>query len=208
MRGPKEPLGARALGANRGRWLTAGVLASALVLVSCGGGTESAAPASGDAPAESTSTSTSQATTTTTAPLTPEQEVLEAVAGYWRTYFEANDPANPSHPGFQRYYTGPARVRSVANAQNRADLSLVIRRGPRGLFASTATLRGISGDRASVTDCIVDDSMLVDGPSGRVLNDQVTTSMLRLDLVHEDGAWKVFELTEEQHWEAEVPQCR
>lgn len=166
------------------------VLAAALLMGACGtsGSTDSAAPEETDPPPTST---TLEPSTTTTAAPTPEAAVLDAVAGYWRTFFEANDPPNPAHPGYARYYTGEALKRSTGNTQNRLDVGTAVKPGAAGLFASRPTVVDVAGDHAVVDDCVLDDSTLVERATGRELNNTVDTNLMRLQLQLEEGVWKV-----------------
>jgi hypothetical protein len=207
MRRPRTLSHARARTAPRTPLTAVPLVALGLLLAACGGGVE--ADAGGAAPAPDTrSTETTPAPiTTSTAALSPEDEVLAAVDGYWRTYFEANDPPDPNHPGFDRYFTGEAKAKSVANTQDRVESGRSIRSGPDGAFSATSRIMSVDGDRAQVAACVVDDSITVDTRTGQVLNDSTYTFrfILVVDVVSE--SWKVSGLTEVGRNEGIDPTC-
>ncbi len=168
--------------------VAAGAVVAGLLLAACGGSASSAPAASSTTQAPPV---TSTTTTTTTTASTPEAEVLAAVSGYWSVFFEANDPPDPEHPGFGRFYTGDALAKSVGNAASRRSMGQAVRPGSQDLFRSRPKVVSIEGDVATVEDCLVDDSTLVDVNSGAVLNDAVATSLMRIDLRQVDGVWRV-----------------
>jgi hypothetical protein len=201
MRRPRTLSHARARTAPRTPLTAVPLVALGLLLAACGGGVE--ADAGGAAPAPDTrSTETTPAPiTTSTAALSPEDEVLAAVDGYWRTYFEANDPPDPNHPGFDRYFTGEAKAKSVGNASERRSAGLVVRLPPSTASRSESEVVSIDPQVAVVRNCVVDDSQLLDATTARVLNGSVVTSLLTLNLEHVDGTWKVASNFEEQRWD-------
>ena len=169
--------------------LGATVVVLVLAAAGCGGG--------GVDEADATSTTVEPSTTSepvppSTAP-TEEAAVLAAVDGYWRTYFEANDPPDPNYAGLASYSEGQALGITRENAARRRTLRQAVRRSTSTLFERSTALVALHGDEAEVKDCVVDGSQLVDVPSGVVLNDAVNTVRFRFSLDRIGGQWKVVE---------------
>jgi hypothetical protein len=198
MRRPQTPPHARARTAPLPLLAAASVLALALFGAACGGAADADAENAAPTPE---STATTEPPTASTTTLTDEDQVLEAVAGYWRTFLEANDPPDPNHPGFDRYFTGEAKAKSTANAASRRDAGLVVRLPETSRFSSSPELVSIDETGAVVRNCLIDDSKLVDRATGRVLNDSVTSSLLLLHLEVVDGRWRVASNFEQERWD-------
>ncbi len=61
----------------------------------------------------------------------------------------------------------------------------------------------IAGDNATVVDCSVDDSLLIDTTSGVVLNDEIATYRFQLTLSSSSGSWKTTSIQTLQEWDGE-----
>ncbi|WP_208028500.1 hypothetical protein [Rhabdothermincola sediminis] len=168
------------------------VLVSVLgvVFAGCGGGSEGEGSAPGSSPAPPPS-SMVESTSTTTQSSSDEEAILASVQGYWRAILRANDPPDPEHPDLERYATGDALERAVANVKERRSLNRVIRLPAESQYRHMAQVETIVGDRATVIDCGVDDTLVIDVPSGVVLNNAVETTRWRTELVRVDDTWKV-----------------
>jgi hypothetical protein len=58
----------------------------------------------------------------------------------------------------------------------------------------------VTGDEATIESCRVDDGQIVEQPSGRVLNDEVTTSLDRAVMRRVDGQWKLSTRVQLEKW--------
>ena len=176
--------------------LGATVVAAALAAAGCGGGGVD----------EAASTPTTAEPSTTSEPVSPptsrsdEQAVLAAYQGYWDTWLAANDPPNPDHPDLARYATGAAlaKVRESIE-QHRLD-GTVVRLPSESVWGHQPRLESLGGSRAVVTDCVVDDSQLVDADTGLVLNDEVGTLLSQAVVLLDDGLWRVETVDSRAQW--------
>jgi hypothetical protein len=175
------------MGWRRRNVLGATVVVLALATAGCGGGGVDEA----DATATTVEPSTTSEPTPPPTTLTDEQAVLAAYQGYWDTWLVANDPPDPDHPDLARYATGAALERDREAISNHRLLRQVVRLPEGSRWRHEPTVESLSGDQAVVTDCSVDDSTLVDEPSGRVLNDEVASFRLRAVLTSSPDGWRV-----------------
>jgi hypothetical protein len=152
-----------------------------------GGGEDStASPTTATAPR-----ATSAPDTTAPEPVSDEEAVLAAVQCYWDTIVEANDPPDPDHPGFERCMTGAALERSRGITEHHRSLGETVR-DPNGRTEQFhSTVSQVDGKSAEVTQCIVDDAIVMRASDGLVLNDKVISASMRLVLVKDETAWRV-----------------
>jgi hypothetical protein len=190
------------MASSRRRALAGALVVAAVGLAGCGGGGGAADSATAStSPATATSDApTPESTTTTTAAPTEEEAILAAYHGYWDTWLAANDPPNPDHPDLERYYTGPALERAKSAVSDNRLIRQVIRLPEESVSRHEARLVALDSDRATVSDCSVDDAIVVDEPSGRVLNDQVVTELLSASIARIDGTWKVASVRRVGEW--------
>jgi hypothetical protein len=180
------------------RWWAFGVAAVALVaMAGCGGGGggggEAAEPASTEPPV-------TVADPTTTV-LSEEDAVLAAYQGYWDTWLAATNPPDPDHPDLAKFAVGVQLARDREAITNYRQLSQMVRLPENAAWSHEAAVASVNGDVAVITDCSIDDSVLLDRPSGRVLNDAVWSYALEATLVRESGTWRVDQLEVRSRWE-------
>lgn len=177
------------------RLLAFGVTAVALAaMAGCGGGGgEAAEPPPTEPPV-------SEAAPTTTVP-SEEDAVLAAYQGYWDTWLAATNPPDPDHPDLARFATGVQLERDREAVSRFRQLSQIVRLPDSPAWSHEAAVLSIDGLQAVVTDCSVDDSILVDRPTGRVLNDAVGTYTFRAVILLEEGTWRVSDVTATGQWE-------
>lgn len=184
------------------------VLALSPALLACSDDSE-AGPgvAESDDRSSSTTTTVSDPTTTTTnngqrtRAERREAAVLAAYNGYWRSILAANDPPNQDYPGLRRFATGDA-YRSVFDAAQANRLTgRALRLPANSQYSHDVRLESADADAASVRDCAVDDGLVVDLRTGEVLNDTISTTLIRADLLRQDGRWLVATTAVEQRWE-------
>lgn len=170
------------------RRLVLGVTAVALVAMAvagCGGG---GGEASEPPPTEPPVTVSSPTTV-----LSEEDAVLAAYQGYWDTWLAANDPPNPDHPDLAKYATGPVLAKALESIANRAAVQQALRLPSDSISSHEPRVVSVTGTRAVVYDCSVDDGLVVAEGSGFVLDDAVVTWQYTATLEKSD-TWRVSEL--------------
>lgn len=130
------------------------------------------------------------------------QPVTDAVLGYYRAAHNANDPLpDPGHPELMRYATGRA-LESLVNASRDAQRKgIAARRPPNSRAQDRVDVVSVDGNTATVRDCSVDDGLVVETATGRVLDADVVTKLVTVFLVKEGGQWKVSATDIEQQWD-------
>ena len=116
-------------------------------------------------------------------------------------FLAANDPPDETHPMLDEVATGAAYEALFEAAQANRLGGRVLRLPEDSVSRHDAEVVSISGDRAVVRDCNVDDGLVVDADSGEVLDDDVVTRLGTATLVREDGRWKVARTRVRQTWE-------
>jgi hypothetical protein len=128
--------------------------------------------------------------TATTAP-SEEAAVLAAYQGYWDTVSAAGEEADPGHAALEDYASDAALAGVTESLDRLRELGRVTELPIASRTQHQATILNIDGDRAVLTDCSIDDGMLVDRTSGRVLNDAIATWSYRVSLARAGGRWRV-----------------
>ena len=146
-------------------------------------------------------THTTPAPAPATTPTDDEAAIIAAVHGYWDAVLAANSPPDPDHPALARYATGPALETSRRNATERRQLGQSVRLPPETRSEHRVTIGSVSAEVATVRDCGVDDAVLHDLSTGRVLNDAVETTDWELTLRKVDGSWRVAEARVMATWD-------
>lgn len=83
----------------------------------------------------------------------------------------------------------------------RLELGQAVRYKDESPYRHELELRTLDGGSAVVIDCAVDDSVLYEVGSGRVLNDAIGTFLWEIRLVDEHGRWRVANSTILDRWE-------
>jgi hypothetical protein len=189
------------------------VLAGVVIAAACGGtpaapGRNRAALAAGPATATTalagTSTSapgstagvlSSSASTSTTpaASATDASAVEAAYRAFWDMYVRVNDPPDDANPEIDALAVGPALDALVAIVRGNIAAGTVFRPAQPSQTSHRVEVRSIAGPVASVHDCFVDDGLVVEASSGRVVNAAVATKEVSATLLLVDGRWKVFD---------------
>lgn len=182
---------------RRRRWLIPGVVAVALslavvmVLLLAGGAKDQEGPPSAALRPASTLERDKQA-------------AVEAVLGFARTTLEANNPPNPSHPGFGTYATDRAYATAVSASENLLKRGMASRLPPNSRSQHRPEVVSSDGNTAVVRDCAVDDSVLVDVATGRVVDGEGEVETVHYTVVlvraSPDAPWKVSFAKAEQRW--------
>lgn len=134
-------------------------------------------------------------------PTGEKQAILEAIRGFDRLIAEANNPPNPTHPGFGTYATGRARDVAVKAAEENQREGVIIVFPPGSRNRIRYEVVSMDGTNAIVRSCDVDDGVVREQATGKVLNDRVVTRLLTTFLVRETGTWKVSTTQVDEKWE-------
>ncbi|MCC5951800.1 MAG: hypothetical protein JJU45_06850 [Acidimicrobiia bacterium] len=121
-----------------------------------------------------------------------EAAVLEAVQGFWDTVVEANNPPDPTHPGFERYFTGEALEHSRGRTERMLALGHVAQ-DPDGVELVAPQLEFQSETVVSVLFCFIDNATVVDETTGTVIDDSINVIDAELTVRLDDGKWRVAE---------------
>ena len=203
--------------------------ACAIVLVSCSGGDDApqldSVPATAASTPNSTGTtvaSTTTATATTVAPTTTRANVVttttattsaaastveQQLAARVRGMFAAREAANaapapnPNSPQLAEFASGEALQSIRDETTRRRDQGQAIRASTANVAQLRVGFVTVTGSTATVAACSVDDGVIFEVATGRVLNDSVMTHNYRIDLEQVGGVWKVSRIVRLQQWE-------
>lgn len=191
----------RLFSARRPRLLA---LALAMGLAACGSSDDeqNAAGETTSTTVEETTSTAPPETTTTVAP-TPEEELLAAYAAHWRAVRDAFDPpvAEPDLPALRRYTTGEVLRYAIENAEKAVQDNEAYVVPDDDASNHRVEVLSIDGGTATVRDCTVDKTVVINTVSGEVVDDAVSTRLYIGMLVKEDGEWKTAVLRREADWE-------
>ncbi|MDQ3573311.1 MAG: hypothetical protein M3404_00020 [Actinomycetota bacterium] len=130
-----------------------------------------------------------------------KQAVVDAVLGSLRVALDVNNPPDPARAGEVRAYTtGPAYDSVVKAINENRRKGVTLRPRPNSVAREKVDVVSIHGDQAIARSCGVDDGLVVEMATGRVLDDDVVTDLTTIFLVREDGRWKVENNRVEQKW--------
>jgi hypothetical protein len=190
--------------------LLAIAVASALFMAGCGGTARTASPASipNDAPDTSrlSGTGTSAPGTSTIEPASKwtagQQSVIDAYGGAMSAFDQATaDPPNPDSPALLATTIDPVltEVRNLASSWKGFGQAL---RYPANSLHRIDTLSvEVVGKTATIETCNVDDGVLYEPVTGKVLNDKVTTAHDKATMTLVDGSWKLATRAQLEKWE-------
>jgi hypothetical protein len=143
----------------------------------------------------------------TTRPADPTSAVLAAYQQFWRVWLEANDPPNPNDPNLQKVDTGAQLAGAKATISEHLRRGQVVRLPAHSRYRHTATATLAGGTtEASVIDCAIDDSQLLDGTTGRILDGTTETQLIYADMQLLAGRWKVSGIRFMKKWQG-VRRC-
>src|SRR5262249_28771014 len=127
---------------------------------------------------------------------TPQQAVVAAYQEFWRVWLEANNPPNPDYPKLTEVDTGAQLTLARTAIEKHRNQGVVYRSASPSHADHQLLSLVVTGPAATLPDCSVDDTVVLDRSSGRVVNDDVVTHLWRVSLVLEGGQWKVQDNTE------------
>lgn len=167
--------------------LLTALLAATAPLVACSDDTAAPGPTA-DA---TTSTTATPPTTPPPAPTpTPEEEVEAAYVAIMARYFERLGAPDPSHPDVPRDHEGQSLELVLDVLTNYVEQGLHSAPGPSGSWPATRVLTvDVQGDRATLTACHVDDSVVQEVGTKKVINDATVSKLTEATLVLRDDNW-------------------
>jgi hypothetical protein len=205
--------------------------ACAVLVVSCSGGDDTPRLAAGATPAvrAPSSTVTTAATTSLSGPSTavspttsranvaptttastsaaPGAAVEPQLASRVRGLFVAREAANaapapkPDSAQLAEFASGEALLSIRDETTRRRDLGQAIRASAANLAQLRVGFVTMTGTTATVAACSVDDGVIFEVATGRVVNDSVITHNYRIDLEQVGGVWRVSRIVRIQQWE-------
>lgn len=192
---------------RQARATTVLLTATLLLAPACSGDDDDGAIPNTSSTRRTTSTSssavtTSSSTTSTGAANSVEQEIAARYAAYWQARFDANqNPPNPDHPGLREYATGEQLDNVVDETRRNLDDGLALRKPENSVARSSVRVVTVTGDEATLQECVVDDGIVYRFRTGEVVNDTVATHSVEASMRRVDGEWKVATTRLLQRWE-------
>jgi hypothetical protein len=142
------------------------------------------------------SDSTSDRTTTT---VSPETEVETAYLAYWDMLGRLAAAPDPEDPEITQRASGQALAEVKAGLVSQLASGHIAQTGPE--YSHTVLSVVITGDKAVVRDCAVDDSTIVDQSTGAKVSGGVpATGLLEASLTAVDSGWKIDDVDTLQTW--------
>jgi len=190
-----------ALAVATGVLLFAGCSNGSAVDVARSGDTTSAKPTTALSAAPNPPATDPRRSPATTSPSTSDAEIEEAFREAVDAEWEASKVSDPYLDALARTHAGPIRQRIRDRLIGRRLLGQVAVRPEGSRSSTTVESVEVDGDTAVVVDCTVDDAVVRDKTSGRVVNDKVVTQRRRNTLRNDAGHWKITDRTNETEQE-------
>jgi hypothetical protein len=140
-------------------------------------------------PPQSPPTSTGTQAARPSASLNDETQIRELIDTFWSEWLRAGDPPDPQHQSLIGLLTGDSLEREVEDLEKKRALGEARRLPPNARFSHLTTSVVVTGARATVSECVADDSQLVDLKTGEILNGAEATFRLEKTVVKENGRW-------------------
>ncbi len=189
--------------------LLVAALISGFLLAGCGGSPQTISPPDSARETPDTSrptTGTSALGTSTTEPTskwTSEQQgVIDAYGRAMSAFDQATaDPPNPDSPALLATTIDPvlAEVRNLASSWK--GFGQALRYPANSAHRIDALSVEVVGNTATIETCNVDDGVLYEPATGKVLNDKVTTAHDKATMTLVDGSWKLATRAQLEKWE-------
>lgn len=184
-----------------------------ILLAACGSssngadGTTTTTTAKGAAttsPASGSTVGTTATTGTTAMPGTSadQQVIIDAYLNAMAAFDQATaDPPNPDHPALAATTIDPVLTQVRNLAASWKGFGQALRYPPNSVHKITPLTVQIDGETATIETCNVDDGVLYEPATGRVVNDKVSTAHDRATMKRVDGVWKLSTREQVQKWE-------
>jgi hypothetical protein len=139
------------------------------------------------------------ADSTTSTTKSPEAEVESAYLGYWDMLSRLAAAPDPEDQDIAQRASGEALLEVKAGLTSQLSQGQIARTGPA--YGHTVTSVEVADDRATVRDCAVDDSTIVDKETGETVGGgEAATGLIEAELVHDGDSWKVDAVDVLQTW--------
>lgn len=176
---------------------------------SCGDASEPAAPTTTARGTSTTRTPTSTvvavpqtATTTTALASAPEADAFAAYVSAMQAFDHAlTDPPNPDDPLLAQTMVDPFLTQASKLASEWKGFGQAGKFPPDSIHRIRMIAASVDGDHAEVEACSVDDGIVYEPATGKVLNDKVTTARDKATLSRVDGVWKLAIREQLEKWE-------
>lgn len=154
----------------------------------------------------SASTASSRATDRDTTPATSKVDVDKAIVSeaYQEALtaeIEASEVPDPSDPRLAATHLDPLLQQVHEQIMGRRIIGQVAKRPANSKSATTILAVTIDAATATVSECTVDDGVVIEVATGRVINDKVATIKRTATMQLDEGTWKVVKRLNEQEWE-------
>ncbi len=136
-------------------------------------------------------------------PPDPTRAVLAAYQEFWRVWLEANDPPDPNDPDLARVSTGGQLALSRREIERNRSSDVVFRLASPSRADHKPVMLEMTASTATIRDCSLDDGVVVDRTTGKVLNADVVTYLWKVTLIRQGGRWKVEDNTRVGKWQGE-----
>ena len=151
------------------------------------------APATTATPSTTTTTTAPPATTAPAAAKDDEAQVRDVIDTYWKEWTLALREADAGRPTLVAILDGDAKERVVAQLQKNQALNEIALRSDELPTPHRTLTVTISGDSATVRECVVDDAVLLERTTGQTLNTAVDSFVLEKKLNRQSSGWKISE---------------
>ncbi len=130
-----------------------------------------------------------------------KQAIIETGQGFHRVAAAINKPPDPANPELRLYATGRAYDEVLTATQKNQREGITVRSPANSQARYEPEVVSIDGDNALVRECSVDDGVVYEMATGRVINDAVVTRLSTIFVTREGGRWKVTTAQTDQRWE-------
>ena len=149
----------------------------------------------GDDESSSPPTTDAEGTTTEDDRAADEADVLAAYQAQWDGYIAAGDPPDPDAEEIAEHATGDV-LEGTRDVLRQFEAEGVV---VRGSYETDGVVAQLNDDRAVVEDCGLDQIELIVAATGAVVEDSDDIrDGLVVELVLEDGTWKVSKLSRDE----------
>jgi hypothetical protein len=124
----------------------------------------------------------------------PTRDVVTAIELYWTVWRAINNPPAPDDSRLTVVLEGEALTQVMSQLRTRAseNQAVVLPQSSIFIHRTDRVDLGVDGTHATATECVVDDSQLIDRSSGAVLNGAIATYELVKTLrLRPDGRWRI-----------------
>jgi hypothetical protein len=148
-------------------------------------------------PTVGSATSITAASTTTE---DPKAAVLAAYQRFWQVWRQVNDPPNPSDVRLAKVATN-GELELLRNQVTANKAKGYAFRSAQPSHARHRVIQLIvEGAKGTIEDCALDDGVVIERTTGRVINADVVTYLWRVQLLNQGGQWKVADNTRVNKW--------